>query len=146
VNLGYYGSLGLNLFVKCVLVTHNDLYELNKLISLIVMLDRSTPESRLWGAFLLQILKDSVPVYVTFMGRSFINRMSVREYSYIRRCNLVRYSCYVYGLDYGEFMSKLGDYYGMEPTLEFMRMHNLEHKGGDGRSVLLKVTSDYLCE
>lgn len=102
------------------------------------------PESRLWGAFLLSIVRDVVPTYITTnKGEFTISRMSDVEFRNITSTAIFRLACYACDLAPSYVIGRMDDLRLRNPSEEFVMHHNKQNPKG-GYTPIVKVHQYYI--
>lgn len=99
----------------------------------------NTPESRLWGAFLIYLVRDVVPEYVTdYRGRSHVTRMSKKELDQTTSTYIFEMACEINNFNPSYFRKRLEQIRTIEPSEIQIWQHNKKYPNG-GRSSLLST-------
>lgn len=104
----------------------------------------TSPESRLWGAFLLSVVRDMVPIYVTSTSHDpKISSMSDGEFRNITETAIFRLACHACDLAPSFVIKKMNELRMKEPDDEFLLYHRAKHPKG-GSTPLVKVHQYYI--
>jgi hypothetical protein len=98
----------------------------------------SSPETRLWGAFLLQMLRDIVPEWNTFNGGERLSSVSDTAFESMIATSMFRFACITCGLAPSTVVKGMNRIRLLEPTKEFKERHAAKYPRG-GRSRLMRL-------
>lgn len=102
---------------------------------------KSTPESRLWGAFLVLILRDIVPVYVTIPNEpARTDKCSIEFVESLTSTYIFELACEAVGFSPDYLRKKLIEISQTDPTPSQILLHNRKYPKGVGRSSLYPLT------
>jgi len=105
----------------------------------------TSPESRLWAAYLLSILRDMVPRYVTRKDpldssvRTYsISRMGAQEFDRLTTSHVFELGCEACNLAPSFVRGKMSKLRLLDPSVDFIEEHNLKYPEG-GLTPLIRV-------
>lgn len=107
----------------------------------------TSPESRLWAAFILSIIRDLVPNYITSRHDDSYNisRMSDAEFRQVTGTAIFRLACVAVNLAPDTLIKRMNVIRLLEPTPSFIERHNERNPEG-GSTPIVRVHQYYIEE